>query len=143
MKVKIFGAVVFSCVVMSVFSGAAFAQIGPSPVPFGGSHPFERFHPIPPDQPDPNAQSMQKLPNGYTEQQMQMLMANPGLRIHPDGTIEHLHMSGEELKKRASNNPDVLYAPPGWNSRPASEAISTPGPPAGAKAPHPIQPASN
>lgn len=142
MMPKIIGAAAF-CGLLSGIWGPVVAQTVVSPVPFGGSHLFERFHPIPPDQSDQNAPAVQKLPNGYTEQQMEILRANPGLRIHPDGTIEHLHMSGEELKKRASNNPDVLYAPPGWNSRPASEAISTAGPPAGATVPHPIQPPSN
>ncbi len=145
MKLEIFSGLVLSVLLTSCFATAAIAQTSASPIPYGGSHPFERYQPIPPDPPNPNAPTEKRLPNGYTPQQMEWLKANPHIRIYPDGTIEHLHMSREELMERARNNPDVPQAPPGWNSRLPGEPgwQSTPGvPPGEVPGPHPIQPAS-
>jgi hypothetical protein len=118
-------------------SNPAFAQSTASAVPYGGGNseefpPFQRVRPIPPDPPSPADQNVQRLPNGYTQQQMEWLKANPRIVVHPDGTIEHLRPSQEEIMQAVRNNPNPPNFPqpaPGWNSRDASDpqAMPTPG----------------
>jgi hypothetical protein len=138
-------AFLFWALLSSAMTASLCAQTSVSSVPFGGSHTFERYYPIPPDPPNLAAQNVEKLPNGYTEQQMEWLRANPNYRVYPDGTIEHLHTSNAEIMEHARNNPVEPQAPAGWNSRDASDpvAASTPSPPSGVPGPHPVSPASN
>ena len=93
MKLEIFSGLVLSVLLTSCFATAAIAQTSASPIPYGGSHPFERYQPIPPDPPNPNAPTEERLPNGYTPQQMEWLKANPNIRIYPDGTIDETEIN--------------------------------------------------
>jgi hypothetical protein len=142
MKLKIFGAVVF-WIISSSLAANVMSQTGSSPIPYNGSRPFEKYKPIPPDPPNPAATPKERLGNGYTRQQMEWLRADPHFRIHPDGTIERLHVSNEELMNAARNNPHLPQAPPDWNMRSAPLA-PTPSVQSGeVPGPHPIKPASN
>lgn len=129
------------------YQSIAFSQTSPSPIPYGGKNseafpPVQWVRPIPPDPPSAADQNEERLPNGYTKQQMEWLKADPHIKVFPNGTFQHLPPSRDEIRQAIRNNPDVPQPPPGWNSREASDprADSTPGPPSGVPGPHPIQP---
>jgi hypothetical protein len=131
---KISRAAVALCWLFSGLAGTVFAQMPVSPVPYGGGNseafpPFQRVRPIPPDPPSAADQKLERLPNGYTQQQMDYLKADPHVIIHPDGTIERVHPSLAEKMQATRNNPHVPQPPAGWNSRDASDPqkLSTPG----------------
>jgi len=147
--------IVIACVWISsiaLLGGTAIAQAPMATVPIPYSAPIQPspFKGIPADPPgtlDANSQS-NRLPSGYTQEQLDNLQNAGLIRVYPDGTVESVPPTADAVMAGAAKNAPYPQPQPGWNSpgdvSSGPAAVVTPDVGAGeVRRPHPIKPNSD